>query len=122
MTTVRTHAATVTLAGEIDLATAPGVRQALMAALDSRDSLTVNMAAVRFIDATGIGVLIAAANRARDRGGTLILQAPSQPVRRIIGILRLADRLPVDARPSDRARTYTAHPARMRGAALSVPR
>ena len=96
MVAVRVRTATVRLAGEIDLATAPGARQALLAALETSPHLTVNMAAVRFIDATGIGALIAAATRAQELGGTLRLQEPGRQVRRVIKILGLAGRLPVE--------------------------
>jgi anti-anti-sigma factor len=53
------------------------------------------MSAVRFIDAGGIGVLLAAARAARDAGGGLSLRSPSPWARRLIRILRLEERLPV---------------------------
>jgi anti-anti-sigma factor len=62
-------------------------------------SLAVDMSGVTFIDATGIGVLVAAANRAREAGGGLSLLAPSRQVRRLLGIFHLAAILPA-AKPS----------------------
>jgi anti-anti-sigma factor len=62
--------ATVVLDGEIDIATAPAIRRFLMAAINGGDvHLAVDMSGVTFIDASGIGVLVAAANRARQAGG-----------------------------------------------------
>jgi len=89
-------AATVVLDGEIDCATSPAIRQYLMAAISAGSvSLTVDMAAVRFIDVGGINVLLAAAARARRAGGGLSLRAPSPHVQRLIGVLSLGAQLPV---------------------------
>jgi anti-anti-sigma factor len=60
----------VVLGGDIDIATGPAVRRSLMAAIRAGHvHLIADMAAVRFIDARGFGVLVAAANAARGAGG-----------------------------------------------------
>ena len=51
--------------------------------------LEVDMSAVTFIDASGIGVLLAARRLAVDAGGSLTLRAPSWAVRRLTGVLGL---------------------------------
>jgi len=80
--------ATVVLDGEIDIATAPAIRRILLAAISGGNvQLAVNMSGVTFIDAAGIGVLVAAANRARQAEGGLSLLAPSRQVRRLAGRL-----------------------------------
>jgi anti-sigma B factor antagonist len=82
--------ATVVLDGEIDIATAPAIRRFLMAAISGGNvQLAVDMSGVTFIGAAGIGVLVAAANRAREAGGGLSLLAPSRQVRRLLDILHL---------------------------------
>jgi anti-sigma B factor antagonist len=92
--------ATVVLAGEIDIATAPAIRRFLMAAISGRDvHLAVDMSGVAFIGAAGIGVLVAAANRAREAGGSLSLLAPSPQVRRLLDVLHLDGILPAAQRP-----------------------
>ena len=92
--------ATVVLDGEIDIATAPAIGRFLMAAISGRDvHLAVDMSGIAFIDAAGIGVLVAAANRAREAGGGLSLLAPSRQVRRLLGVLHLDAILPT-AQPS----------------------
>jgi ABC-type transporter Mla MlaB component len=70
MTTIlRAPPATVVLDGEIDIATSPAIRESLMAAINAGNvHLAVDMSGVAFIDAAGIGVLVAAANRAREAG------------------------------------------------------
>jgi anti-sigma B factor antagonist len=81
---------TVVLDGEIDVATAPAPRRFLMAAISGGDvDLAVDMSGVTFIGAAGIGVLVAAANRAREAGGGLSLLAPSPQVRRLLDVLHL---------------------------------
>jgi anti-sigma B factor antagonist len=91
--------ATVVLDGEIDIATAPAIRRFLMAAISGGDvHLAIDMSGVAFIDAAGIGVLVAAANRAREAGGGLSLLAPSRQVRQLLGVLRLDAILPTAQR------------------------
>jgi anti-sigma B factor antagonist len=92
--------ATVVLDGEIDIATAPAIRRLLMAAISGGDvHLAIDMSGVTFIGAAGIGVLVAAANRAREAGGSLSLLAPSPQVQRLLGVLHLDGILPAAQRP-----------------------
>ena len=92
-------AATIVLDGEIDIATSPAIRRFLMAAISGGDvHLTVDMSGVTFIDAGGIDVLVAAANRAREAGGSLSLLAPSRQVRWLLGVLDLDAVLPAAQR------------------------
>ncbi len=94
--------AAVVLDGEIDIATAPAIRRFLLAAISGGDvHLAVDMSGVTFIDAGGIGVLVAAANRAREAGGGLSLLAPSRQVRRLLDVLHLDAILPAAQRSGD---------------------
>jgi anti-sigma B factor antagonist len=87
--------ATVVLDGEIDIATAPAIRRLLIAAISGGDvHLAIDISGVTFIGAAGIGVLVAAANRAREAGGSLSLLAPSPQVQRLLDILHLDGILP----------------------------
>jgi anti-anti-sigma factor len=91
--------ATVVLGGEIDIATAPAIRRFLLGAISGGNvHLAVDMSGVTFIDAGGIGVLVAAANRARQAGGGLSLLAPSRPVRRLLEVFHLDAILPAAQR------------------------
>jgi anti-sigma B factor antagonist len=91
---------TVVLDGEIDISTSPAIRRFLMAAISDGDvHLAVDMSGVAFIDAGGIGVLVAAANRAREAGGSLSLLAPSRQVRRLLDVFHLDGILPAAQRP-----------------------
>ena len=87
--------ATVVLDGEIDITTAPAIQRFLTAAISGGDvHLAVDMSGVTFIGAEGIGVLVAAANRAREAGGSLSLLAPSAQLRRLLDLLHLDAILP----------------------------
>jgi anti-anti-sigma factor len=91
--------AAVVLDGEMDIATCPAIRRFLMAAISGGDvQLAVDMSGVTFIDASGIGVLVAAANRARQAGGGLSLLAPSPQVRRLLDVFHLDTILPAAER------------------------
>ena len=90
--------ATVVLDGEIDIATCPAIRRFLMAISGGDGHLAVDMSGGAFIDAGGIGVLVAAANRAQEAGGSLSLLAPSRQVRRLLDVLHLDAILPAARR------------------------
>jgi anti-sigma B factor antagonist len=87
----------VIVAGEIDLATAPRLRAALVGILeDGNADAVVDLAAVEFIDASGIGVLVWAASMAGERGGRLTIRNPSQAVRLVLDLLELDGELEIE--------------------------
>ncbi len=81
--------------GEIDLDAAPALRSALGAAeLDASRPVVLDLSPVTFIDSSGIGVLVEAAQRADADGRRLsIIGCPA--VDRVIEIAGLRDRLPL---------------------------
>jgi anti-anti-sigma factor len=86
--------------GELDVATsgllAAAIARAMEARNEGRADLVVDLAQVRFIDASGVNVLIQAASRARSADGTLVLRSPSRAVRRMLDVLRLREVLTVE--------------------------
>lgn len=79
--------ALITLAKEIDLATAPLVRAALAACLrDGVRTADVDLTAVTFCDAGGLNALPTASRLATDAGTTLQLHCPPPTLARIIEI------------------------------------
>ncbi|SDO02997.1 anti-anti-sigma factor [Streptomyces sp. cf386] len=79
--------ALITLAGEIDLATAPLVRAALAACLrDGIRTADVDLTAVTFCDASGLNAFLTASGLAIDAGTTLRLHYPPSALARIIEI------------------------------------
>jgi anti-sigma B factor antagonist len=62
----------IAVSGEIDVATAPALREHLFEAVDRSSGLVVvDLLDVTFIDSTALGVLIGAQERCRERGATL---------------------------------------------------
>lgn len=69
--------ALITLAGEIDLATAPLLRAALAACLrDGIRTIDVDLTAVAFCDAGGFSAFLTASRHAADAGTSLQLHHP----------------------------------------------
>lgn len=79
----------VALEGEIDLATVPGMRARLAAAArrEECECLVVDLAGVGFLDASGVGALVAARRSMAARGGRLVLARPRPVVSRVLEIL-----------------------------------
>ena len=73
----------LTLSGEIDLSSVPGLRSSLVRAIDENRgcTVTVDLDGVSALDDTGLGVLLGAAGRAREGGGDLVLVSTSERLR-----------------------------------------
>jgi anti-sigma B factor antagonist len=80
----------VSVAGEIDLYTAPRLQSELTSALGASPTrLIVDMSGVGFCDSTGINVLLAALRQARECGGELILAGPGSATRKVLQVTGL---------------------------------
>jgi anti-sigma B factor antagonist len=76
--------------GEVDVYSAPELRERLAALLTaSTPSLVVNLAEVSFLDSTGIGTLVAGLNRAVQFGGTLTLVCDHERILKLFRITGL---------------------------------
>jgi len=78
------HGATtlLRLRGDLELNTAPGLREALVRAIDEGRRIVVDMEAVDFLDSAGLGILVGGLKRARERDGDLQLICSSRAVLR----------------------------------------
>jgi anti-sigma B factor antagonist len=85
--------------GDIDLGTAGEFEIAGLVALTRHgvNTLAINLTAVRFISAAGLGALVAINNEARRRGQLVLLAEPSRCVSRIIELTSLTDTFSVTA-------------------------
>ncbi len=82
--------AVVRLAGRLDLLSAGAVKQRLAEAVAAgQRRLVVDLAAVPFIDSTGLTSLIAGLKAARQAGGDLRLARPTDQARTILGLTTL---------------------------------
>jgi anti-anti-sigma factor len=94
-------ATTLELAGDLDLASAPSMYTAGLAALSDPNcsTLTLNLEGVTFIDSTGIGSWIELRNRALEQGQRVRLQSVPPAIFRILDIGGLADLFGLDEAP-----------------------
>ncbi len=80
----------ITVAGELDLYTAPRLKENLLAALeDDVLKIVVDMTGVHFIDSSALGVLIGGVKRLKPRGGRLVLVSVDENVNWILQITGL---------------------------------
>lgn len=81
--------------GEIDLATAPDLRQALAEAVDRPGPrLVVDLTAVTFMDSSGLNLLLGAWRATQAFGGDIRLVGACNGVRRVIDIMQVDRILP----------------------------
>jgi anti-sigma B factor antagonist len=88
--------ATVTLEGEVDVYTAPRLKEELVALLDAGcTSMIVDLEKVAFIDSSGLGVLVGALRRAREKDGVVRLVCTRDSVLKIFRITGLDKVFPI---------------------------
>jgi anti-sigma B factor antagonist len=87
----------VALAGELDLVDAADVAAALVDVTARDPEIIVDLAALEFIDSSGVAALARGRTHARHAGGDLLLAAPRQPVLRVLDVTRLVDDFSVHA-------------------------
>ena len=72
------------LSGELDIASAPALRDQLLRLLRAASHLIIDLSAVEHADASGVAALVGSGRRARLLGGSLRLAAPSPEVARVL--------------------------------------
>ncbi len=87
----------VVLGGELDLVDAADVEAALVTAAAREPEIIVDLAALAFIDSSGVAALARGRKHARQAGGDLLLAAPQQPVLRVLAVTGLIDNFSVHA-------------------------
>jgi anti-sigma B factor antagonist len=76
--------------GELDVATAPGLREALGTARERGASrLIADLGAVTFLDSAGLGVLVTCAKQLRMNGGELVVVTDDPRIVRVFEITGL---------------------------------
>lgn len=88
----------VTVAGEIDVATAPTLRDRLQARVVGGDAtIVVDLLEVNFLDSTALGVLVGALKRCREAGGELRLVIAEPRILKVFEITGLTEVFPIHA-------------------------
>jgi anti-sigma B factor antagonist len=79
----------IVLAGELDVYTAPGFQEDLRHYDPAEVQMVIDLAAVRFLDAAGLGALVRLRNQASRQAATLGLVCPSRWLLRLFSITGL---------------------------------
>ena len=76
--------------GEVELATAPRVRQRIVGLVgEGHHHLVLDLSGVDFVDSVGLGVVVGALKRTRSHGGDLLVSGADERVRRLFAVTRL---------------------------------
>ena len=89
----------VVMRGDLDIATAPELRECLVKVIDEDARIVIDLEAVDFLDSAGLGILVGGLKRARTHGGELELVCSSHDVLKPLEITGLD-------------RVFTIHPGR----------
>lgn len=92
----------ISVTGEIDVYTAPSLRERLneLVAAGHYD-LVVDMGGVEFLDSTGLGVLVGGLKRARSHDGSLRLVCDQEKILKVFRITGLTKVFPIHATLDD---------------------
>ena len=92
----------LTVAGELDLASAPALEDELDKALDGgAGRIVVDLRELEFIDSTGLSVLVKAHQRAQESDQEFGLVKGGAQVQRLLSLTGLSDRLTVAETPEE---------------------
>jgi len=95
----------VVLDGEVDVYTAPRLKEALVSAIeDGCYNVIVDLEGVGFIDSSGLGVLVSALRRARENGGAVRLVCTRDNILKIFRITGLDKVFPIFSDGAEAAR------------------
>ena len=101
--------------GDVDLASASGLEEALEAAVrDSVGALVVDLTDVAFIDSSGLQVLLRTRALLGREDRALVLICPHGPVRRVFELAGVSDVFALYATPEAAAAELTPRPGRAR--------
>lgn len=88
----------VALDGEVDVYTAPKLKEELVKSIeDGCSNVVVDLQKVGFIDSSGLGVLVSALRRARERGGSVRIVCTRESILKIFRITGLDKVFPIFA-------------------------
>ena len=80
----------VEVQGEIDVYTSPRVKETINELIEgSHYNFVINLEGVRYIDSTGLGVLIGALKKVREHNGRIVLICTNPQIKKIFNITGL---------------------------------
>lgn len=96
----------VSASGEIDVETAPPLRDRLQALTTSgKSTVVVDLLGVTFLDSTALGLLVGALKRCRESGGDLPLVIAEPRILKVFEITGLTGVFPIHSRVEEAVRS-----------------
>ena len=97
------EATVIHVRGEIDMATAGRLRDAIEPHMGPKQTIVLDLSEVDFMDSSALHVLVQARGRLTEDGGSLVLRNPSRAAHRLLTVAGANDLLEADAQdhPSD---------------------
>lgn len=93
---------TLTVAGEVDVYTSPILKSYIIDAFeDGCTDLILDLEGVGFIDSSGLGVLVSALRRVKERSGTMRIVCTRESILKILRITGLDKVFPIFATVGD---------------------
>jgi anti-sigma B factor antagonist len=85
------------VAGDVDIATASSMGTAVIAAIEQApgSGVVLDFANVGFMDSTGLRAVLDISRRLEAGPGSLVLLSPNRPVRKLLSLAGLDDRMPI---------------------------
>lgn len=76
--------------GEIDIYSAPGFKDKLYSRIDEGPgNIILDLSALEYIDSMGLGILVGALKRIKEREGKIVVQNPRSNIRKLFRITGL---------------------------------
>ncbi len=100
------------ISGDVDIATAASLSEAVIAALDTAPGcgVVLDFTNVGFMDSSGLRAVLDISRRVDAGTSSLVLMSPNRPVRKLLSLAGLDDRMPV-ATSLDQAQELAAQAA-----------
>lgn len=111
----------ISMAGELDIAARDEVDAVLTAAAAHGAPLIIDLTALRFIDSSGIHVLVIAQRRASDDGRRLLVVRGTKPVTRVLALCGLESRVEMHDSLADAIAAAGRPSVRLPSGASSLP-
>ena len=95
--TEQAEGAVLRVIGEVDIVTAPVLQRHLESVVAAtRPTVVIDLEETTFLDARGVGVIVAARKQISRYGGRLVIRRPPALVRRVLELAEQAQRLDIE--------------------------
>ncbi|HYL50422.1 MAG TPA: STAS domain-containing protein [Acidimicrobiia bacterium] len=92
------NGAVLTVRGELDAYSAPGLEEQIARLLAEQvNEVVLDLSQTGFLDSSGLRAILTAQRRLSESGGGMRLRAPSEPVTRLLEITGLSDHFVLDS-------------------------